>query len=266
MKTFTSHRFRQGNTPLLISFPHNGSHIPNDVAQTMTDAGRTSQDTDWFLDRLYDFPELTNASLIIAEQSRYVIDLNRPQTDESLYPGQTTTGLIPLTRFDGQSIYAAEPDEAEVSKRVEQIWKPYHRQIESELDRLTEKFGIAVLVEAHSIEPILPRLFDGRLDDFNIGTNKGKSCDEELCEAVMSALNQQSQYSHVLNGRFVGGFITRHFGKPAENRHAIQFELSQSTYMDDQEKTWDAGKAKQVQPVFQSIISGINQWLKTKQN
>jgi len=266
MENFISHRFQQGSCPLLVSFPHNGSHIPDRVAQTMTEAGRTSRDTDWFLSRLYDFPELADASLIIAEQSRYVIDVNRPKTDESLYPGLTTTGLIPQTRFDGEAIYETQPDEAEVAHRIEEVWTPYHEQIKSEMNRLKDTFGIALLIEAHSIESVLPMLFDGKLNDFNIGTYHGQSSDPGVADAVLKVLGPQSNYSYVFNDRFVGGHITRHYGNPAKNHHAIQFELSQDTYMDDQNKTWDSEKADQVQPVFRNIISEIKQWLKTQQN
>jgi len=264
MENHISHRFRQGSAPLLVSFPHDGSHIPDHVAQTMTVAGRTSRDTDWFLSRLYDFPELADASLIIAEQSRYVIDMNRPKTDESLYPGQTTTGLIPKTRFDGEPIYETEPDEAEVARRIEEIWTPYHEKLKSEMDRLNDEFGISVLVEAHSIESVLPLLFDGKLNDFNIGTWNGQSSDPGLSDAVLKVLEAQTNYSYVFNDRFVGGYITRHYGNPSRNHHAIQFELSQDAYMNEKNKTWDANKANKVQPVFRSIISEINQWLKTK--
>lgn len=266
MEKHISHRFRQGNSPLLVSFPHEGSHIPDHVARTMTDAGRTSRDTDWFLSRLYDFPELADASLIIAEQSRYVIDVNRPKTDESLYPGLTTTGLIPRSRFDGEPIYETEPDDSEIARRIEDIWTPYHEKLEFEMDRLKNEFGIAVLIEAHSIESVLPMLFDGKLNDFNIGTWHGQTSDSGLPDAVLKVLGTQSNYSYVFNDRFVGGHITRHYGKPAKNHHAIQFELSQDTYLDDKNKTWDTDKANRVQPIFRSIISEINLWLATKQN
>ena len=264
MKNLASHRFRQGSSPLLVSFPHDGSLIPDRIAPTMTDAGRTSRDTDWFLSRLYDFPELADASLIIAEQSRYVIDVNRPKTDESLYPGLTTTGLIPQTRFDGEPIYKTEPDEAEIERRIEEVWGPYHEQLQSEMDRLKAKFGIAVLIEAHSIESVLPLLFEGKLNDFNIGTYHGQSSDPGLSDAILKVLGPQSSYSYVFNDRFVGGHITRHYGNPAKNHHAVQFELSQDTYLDDKNKTWDQSKANLVQPVFRSIISEIKQWLKTQ--
>ena len=260
-----SFKFSEGVIPLLVSFPHDGSRIPEAISQTMTSAGKSSRDTDWFLSRLYDFFELADASLLVATRSRYVIDLNRPTSNESLYPGQSTTGLVPLTRFDGEPIYLKEPSREEVQRRIKEVWLPYHQKIESELTRMTEQFGVAVLIEAHSIETEVPRLFEGRLPDFNIGTNCGKSCDTEVSDAVMSVLQNQSQYSHVLNGRFVGGHITRHFGDPSLNRHAIQFELAQSTYLDEVGKIWDQARADQVQPVFRKIIAGIKQWLKSKQ-
>ncbi len=259
-----SHQFRQGRSPILVSVPHNGSHIPDAIAANMTQEGRSSRDTDWFLDRLYDFTELEDASLLVAEQSRYVIDLNRPRDNASLYPGQTTTGLIPLTRFDGKAIYETEPDDEEIQRRIEEVWIPYHQQIQSEMQRLTQEHGMAVLIEAHSIESELPRLFEGKLSDFNIGTNHGESCDPRLTASVMDAIDSQMEFSCVLNGRFVGGYITRNFGDPSNQRHAIQFELSQATYMDELSKRWDDEKASHVQPVLRDIISRIKQWLKTK--
>ena len=261
-----NHEFRQGNFPLLVSIPHNGSHIPESIAASMTEHGKGSRDTDWFLDRLYDVAELSDASLLVAKTSRYVIDLNRSQSNENLYPGQTTTGLIPQERFDGQPIWNSPPNADDIARRVDEVWKPYHTQIETELDRLRQTFGIAVLIEAHSIESQLPRLFEGRLPDFNIGTNEGKSCSSGLSAVVTDVLEAQTKYTHVLNGRFVGGHITRHFGNPSSQQHSIQFELVQDTYMDETNKVWNEEKANQVQPVIRNIIARIKAWLKMKLN
>ena len=262
-----NHQFRQGSIPLLVSIPHNGSHIPRAIAATMTADGRSSRDTDWFLKRLYDFPELALASLLVAEQSRYVIDLNRSSNNESLYPGQATTGLIPATCFDGAKIYAGElPDDQEVQKRIAEVWTPYHDRLQNEMKRMTAEHGVAVLVEAHSIASVVPRLFEGTLPDFNLGTNRGESCDPELQTAIVNVLESQSDYSHIVNGRFVGGYITRNFGRPADNWHSIQIELSQATYMDEATLQWDDAKAQKVQPVFRDIISTIVQWLVNKTN
>lgn len=259
-----NHHFRQGNFPLLVSIPHNGRRIPEAIISSMTEHGKSSRDTDWFLDRLYDIPELSDASMLVANTSRYVIDLNRSDSNESLYPGQTTTGLIPMERFDGEPIWETPPSEKETARRIETFWKPYHDQIKTELNRMVQQFGIAVLIEAHSIESQLPRLFEGRLTDFNIGTNQGKSCDPALSAAVMKVLESQTRYTCVLNGRFVGGFITRNYGEPSSQRHAIQFELSQINYMDEVNKVWDEAKSAEVQVVIGNIISGIKAWAKTK--
>ena len=257
--------FQRGSLPLLISIPHNGSQIPDGIAESMTADGKSSRDTDWFLDQLYDLPELADASRIVAEYSRYVIDLNRPRDNQSLYPGQTTTGLIPETCFDGSVVYKAgsQPNAAEVERRIETIWQPYHDQIDTELQRMRNENGIAVLIEAHSIASEVPRLFEGVLPDFNIGTNQGQSCCNSMTEAVMSVLKGQSNYSHVLNGRFVGGYITRYFGRPDEQIHAIQIELSQKTYLNESDLSWNDESAVRVQKVFGDVMAAITNWIKS---
>lgn len=259
METFT---FRQGTLPILVSIPHNGSKIPDPIAATMTPDGRNSRDTDWFLDRLYDLPELTSASMLVSNVSRYVVDLNRSIENQNLYPGQTTTGLIPQACFDGAPIYLEKlPSDEETKRRVATFWKPYHERLEQELQRLVETHKIAILVEAHSIASKVPRLFEGALPDFNLGTFGGQSCAASLQDAVVDTLASQQRYSYVVNQRFIGGHITRHYGRPKQNRHALQIELSQATYMDESTLTWDEQKARQVQPVFQQIFKAIQQWL-----
>lgn len=252
---------RRGSSPILVSMPHNGSLIPDNIAATMTEDGRSSRDTDWFLDRLYQLPELENASVLVAQISRFVIDLNRAETNESLYPGQTTTGLIPSTCFDGAAIYTTEtPDDIETQKRIDLIWRPYHQTIETELARLRERHGFAILVEAHSIASQVPRLFPGVLPDFNFGTNRDAACHPTILERVTAVLDMQDTYSHVANGRFIGGYITRHFGRPAEHWHALQIELSQATYLNETTLAWDNDKAHQVQAVFSELFATLNQW------
>ena len=253
--------FKAGSLPVLVSFPHNSSIIPASILNAMTSAGQSSADTDWFLDRLYDLPELENAHKLIAGFSRYVVDLNRPADNQSLYPGQTTTGLIPETRFDGEPIYLeAAPGTDEINQRIEQIWRPYHQQLASTLNEIRKQFGFAVLIEAHSIKSHVPMLFEGRLPDFNVGTNHGNSCEHDLQNQIVSVLENQGDYSHVVNGRFIGGYITRHFGKPDAQIHAIQFELSQDTYLDEESAQWHDEKAAQVQQVFRDIMKVITQW------
>ena len=227
----------------------------------MTEAGKTSRDTDWFLSRLYDLPEANNASVLVANLSRYVIDLNRPVDDASMYPGQTTTGLIPEHCFDGQAIYSsATPVEHEKQRRIQEYWQPYHDALQDELTRLRQEHGYAVLLEAHSIASIVPRLFDGQLPDLNFGTNRGASCDPTLLRQIEAIMSSQNQYSFVSNDRFVGGHITRHFGQPAENWHSLQIELSQATYMNENQLSWDDAKAAAVQKLLNQILAALKRW------
>lgn len=258
-----THHFRQGSIPLLISIPHHGAYIPPEIAETMTDDGRSSRDTDWYLERLYDLPETREASWLVADWSRYVIDLNRPATGESLYPGQATTGLVPETCFDGAPIYRdSKPDATSIDARLEQVWHPYHQRLQGELERLTGLFPKVLLLEAHSIKSVIPRLFPGTLPDFNLGTNHGKSCCESLQSRLQRTLELQESYSFVVNGRFVGGYITRHYGRPSQGIHAVQIELAQSTYLDESNASWDDQASVKVQQVFRSLIATALNWLR----
>ena len=227
--------FRGGSGPLLVSMPHVGLHIPDDIAGGMTPLALTLSDTDWHIDRLYDFLDELGASMIAATHSRYVVDLNRPPDGASLYPGKATTELCPTGTFDGEPLYkdGAAPDGAEIERRVARYWKPYHDRLQAELQRLKAAHGFALLWDAHSIRSTVPRLFEGRLPDFNIGTAGGESCYPDLAGRVLQAAELAEGYSTVLNGRFKGGHITRRYGRPDDGIQAIQLELSQRTYMDE---------------------------------
>ena len=254
--------FHEGDRPLLISFPHNGNAIPSSIAATMTEAGRSSRDTDWFVDELYSLEETATASRLIGLESRYVIDLNRPPDNRSLYPGQNTTGLVPIECFDGSRIYEdAEPGTAEIERRIEAYWRPYHEQLRTELNRLREQHGFAILIEAHSIASQVPRLFDGQLPDFNLGTVNGQSCHESLLRCVSDAIRMHPKYTQVSNGRFIGGFITREYGRPEEHIHALQIELSQATYLDESTGSRHNEKSANVREVFKSIFRAIESWM-----
>lgn len=224
--------FRPGRTPLLVSMPHTGTHIPVELKKRMTAAGLAVPDTDWHLAKLYDFLEEMGASVLIATHSRYVVDLNRPPDNANLYPGQDTTPLVPLDTFHKQPLYRAgkEPGSGEVAERVTTYWQPYHARLAEELARLREKFDYALLWDAHSIFSEVPRFFAGKLTDLNLGTADGKSCAPGIGEAL---LKKASGYTAVLNGRFKGGYITRTYGDPANGVHAVQLELSEATYMDE---------------------------------
>jgi N-formylglutamate deformylase len=229
-------RFRQGTRPLLISMPHVGTHVPPALASRLTDEARRVPDTDWHLERLYDFADALGASVLAATHSRYVIDLNRPPDGASLYPGQRVTGLCPVDLFDDQPLYRDAndlPTEAEIAARRDAIWRPYHAQITQELARLKAQHGAAALWDAHSIRSVVPRFFDGKLADLNLGTADGASCDAGLAARLLAIGQQAPGYTTVLNGRFKGGHITRFYGQPAQGIHAIQLEMTQCCSMQE---------------------------------
>ncbi|WP_244817515.1 N-formylglutamate deformylase [Caballeronia sp. Lep1P3] len=248
----------RGDAPLLISIPHLGTHIPDSLRSQYTDAALTVEDTDWHLDRLYAFARSLGATMLGARVSRYVIDLNRPSNDESLYPGQTTTSLCPTETFRGEPLYrdGATPDAAERSRRVATYWQPYHDALRGELARLRAQHANVLLWEAHSIASVLPRLFEGKLADLNIGTQDGRTAAAPVQQAVERAA-AAGPFTWIANGRFKGGFITRHFGAPQDGVHAVQLEMCQSTYMsEDAPFGYLPDAARKVEPVVRAMVSG----------
>lgn len=246
--------FCPGDAPVLISIPHDGRELAPGQAERMTDKARQLPDTDWHVRRLYDFASEIGANVIAARFSRYVVDLNRPADDAALYTGQVSTGLCPVRTFAGAPIYIGEGIEGEeMASRVETYWRPYHEKIRAELDRLVERHGNMVLWDAHSIASRVPRLFDGELPALNIGTNNGASCHADVELAVWRGA-EQSGYSAVRNGRFRGGYITRQYGDPVRGIHAIQLELAQRHYMDEETFAWDAGKAPNLAGAIKRMI------------
>lgn len=251
---FELHR---GSAPLLVSLPHDGSRIPDELAMRMTPAARRAPDTDWHVARLYDFARELGASILVPQWSRYVIDLNRGEDDTSLYPGQNTTGLCPIVQFSGEPVYlpGQEPDAAEVSARIERYWRPYHQALHGELVRLHVAHGRVTLWEGHSIKGSeLPFLFDGRLPDLNLGTANGASCTAALQARLETVLTSQSGYDWVANGRFKGGHITRHYGDPANGIDAVQLEISQRCYMDEATFVFDGDKAAGLQTLLTGLL------------
>lgn len=249
----------QGKIPLLVSIPHFGTYIPEDIAATMTDVALRTDDCDWHLDRLYSFAKRLGASIITPSCARYVIDLNRPPDDANLYPGQDTTGLVPVDTFEKESLYRDGhlPTEQEISRRRAIYWKPYHNALAGELGALKERHGVVLLWDAHSIRSQVPRLFEGVLPDFNFGTAGGGSALVGLAEAMANAVRHHSAYSAVANGRFRGGYITRHYGRPEAGIHALQLELSQRTYMDEQRPyAYDETRAASVEPLLELLVNG----------
>ncbi len=252
---FTLHR---GSAPLLLSLPHDGSLIPESLQSRMTPPARIAPDTDWHVSRLYDFARELGASILVPGYSRYVIDLNRGEDDTSLYPGQNTTGLVPLMRFTGEPIYlqGREPDADEVTSRIERYWRPYHVALRDELDRLRSAHGRVALWEGHSIRGSgLPFLFEGRLPDLNLGTANGGSCSSALQARIEAVLTAQTDYDWIANGRFKGGHITRHYGAPGDGIDAVQLELSQRTYMDEDSFAYDEAKAARLRPLLRRLLA-----------
>ncbi|AOH36364.1 N-formylglutamate deformylase [Luteimonas sp. JM171] len=256
MDIFTLHK---GTAPLLVSVPHDGTLVPDDIAARLTDAARKVPDTDWHIARLYGFAREMGASMIVPKYSRYVVDLNRSEDDVSLYPGQNTTGLCPVVRFSGDPVYrqGQEPAAEEIQARVDRFWRPYHEALRAELDRLKQQHGRVVLWEGHSIRGELPFLFEGRLPDLNLGTAGGASCSPALQERLESVLASQDRYDFVVNGRFKGGHITRHYGDPAGGIEAVQMETSQRTYMDEESFAWDEGRATAMQAVLRRLLESV---------
>lgn len=257
MDLMDSFRLHRGSAPLLVSLPHDGSAIPEGLAARMHPQARGAPDTDWFVSRLYAFARDLGASVLVPRWSRYVVDLNRPQDDTSLYPGQNTTGLCPTTRFDGGPVYleGQEPGEAEITTRIERYWRPYHDALRGELERLRGEHGRVVLWEGHSIRGSeLPFLFDGRLPDLNLGTAAGTSCTPALQQRLEAVLAAQDQFDWVTNGRFKGGHITRHYGRPGEGIEAVQMETSQRCYMDEGSGEYDDARAARLQPVLRQLL------------
>ena len=256
MDTFTLHR---GTAPVLVSLPHDGTEVPDGIAARLTPEARRVPDTDWHLSRLYAFARELGASMIAPRFSRYVVDLNRPEDDVSLYPGQNTTGLCPIVRFSGDPAYldGLAPSEDEVRTRVDAYWRPYHAALRAELGRIRAEHGRAVLWEGHSIKGELPFLFEGRLPDLNLGTAGGASCAPALQRRLEGVLAAQSHYDWVHNGRFRGGYITRHYADPANGIDAVQLEISQRIYMDEDTFAYDEAKAIEVQVVIRQLLEAV---------
>ena len=222
----------EGAGRLVISIPHAGVFVPQEIAGRLTPVGQAVVDTDWHVDRLYDFAGAAGATLLTAHYARTVVDLNRSPAGGLLYPGQAETGICPTESFDGRPLYETPPGPAEVSDRIWTYWDPYHRALQDQLARVKALHGSVRLLDAHSIRSVIPRLFAGTLPGLNYGTNGGLSADAALVTRAMAA-TEAAGFSQVLDGRFRGGFITRTYGDPSSDVHAIQLELAQSTYLDE---------------------------------
>ena len=250
---------KQGDGPVVLGLPHTGTEVPDDVRHVLNDRGRALADTDWHIHHLYD-GLLEGVTTVRTPIHRYVIDVNRAPDGESLYPGQNTTGLCPLTDFDGHPIYreGMEPEADEIARRCKTYHAPYHAALSTELERVKAKHGVAILYDCHSIRSVIPFLFDNTLPDFNIGSNSSTSCARAVEKTVDEICRAATGYSSILNGRFRGGWTTRHYGRPHDGFHAIQMELAQSTYMAETPPwTYDTWKADRLRPQLARILNAL---------
>jgi formiminoglutamase len=250
----------EGDGPVVLGIPHTGTWLPEDVAERLNDTGRALADTDWHVHELYD-GLLPGATTVRATFHRYLIDANRGPDDASLYPGQNTTGLCPVTDFDGRPIWrdGAEPDPAEVAARTAAWHAPYHAALAREIERVRARHGVAILYDCHSIRSRIPFLFEGTLPDLNIGTSDGASCAQQIEAAILKSCAKMDGYSHVLNGRFKGGWTTRYYGKPSMGVHAVQMELAQSTHLHAEAPPWslDPARAGRLRPHLAAILATL---------
>jgi N-formylglutamate deformylase len=258
----SSYTVDKGNIGMLISMPHNGQEIASEIASTMTETAKKVPDTDWYMDKLYDFAQALGITIIKPTYNRYVIDLNRDISGVNLYPGANSTELCPTTAFDNSPLYLPEntPSEAEISRRIEHYWQPYHDALSTTLAEMKAEFGKVVLLDAHSILSHVPRFFEGQLPDFNFGNADGKSCADELINEIEQL--DLAPYSSVVNGRFKGGYITRAYGDPSNNIHAIQLELSQHTYMDEPSNHYNEVNAAQVKEKLTDFVTCLANFAK----
>jgi len=253
--------FQRGATPLLISIPHAGTALPAGLADKFTKQAMQLPDTDWFVDRLYDWVVDKGAGLLAANYTRYVVDLNRPPDDAALYAGPGT-GLIPDQLFDGSPLYrdGPAPGRDDQVHRLAQYWRPYHEKLTAELKKTKERFDYAILLDAHSIRSEVPRLFEGRLPDLNLGSNSGQSAAPCLIARSFETLSREKRFTSVLDGRFRGGYITRNYGRPKDNLHALQLEMAQSCYMRENPPGYEPRKAERVQTVLRSLVDVLLDW------
>lgn len=256
-KTVWPYHYRRGSSPLIVSMPHVGTFIPHSVGAALTDCAARRPDTDWHLLRLYDFLGELGATVIAANYSRYVIDVNRPADGANLYPGQDTPQLCPVDTFHREPLYRGglEPGADEIARRLDAVWHPYHRRLQTEIARVRAEHGAAILWDAHSIVSEVPRLFEGKLPDFNLGTADGVSCDPALARSLVVALSRQQEFTFVLNGRFKGGYITRKYGDPGNEVAAIQLEMAESIYMEERSPyAFRPDRAARVRPVLRELL------------
>jgi len=253
----------RGDAPLVIDVPHAGTHVPDAIAARLTPAARALADTDWHVERLYAFARSTGATVIVATHSRYVVDLNRDPAGVALYPGADNTELCPTRSFANDPLYLAgeEPDAPEIAARRATFFAPYHALLAAEVARVRERHGYAIVLDGHSIQGEVPRFFNGRLPDLNLGTADGTACARSLQALAATVLAGSDRFTHVVDGRFKGGYITRHYGRPADGVHALQLEMVQQAYMEPAPPyAWDERRAAALGRVLERLVVSLAEW------
>lgn len=253
----------RGDSPLVIDIPHAGTYVPPELAARFAPASLQLPDTDWHVEKLYAFAPGAGATLVVATHSRYVVDLNRDPTGASLYPGADVTELCPTRTFGNEPIWGEgkAPDAPEIAARRARYFTPYHEQLAAEIGRVRARHGHAVLLDGHSIRAYVPRFFEGRLPDLNLGTADGASCAPGVGFVAHEMLRSDTELSHIVNGRFKGGYVTRHYGRPARGVHALQLEIAQACYMDEAPPyRWDAARAERLRGVLRRLVDALLRW------
>ncbi len=251
------------SVPLIVNVPHAGVYLPPSIAQSLTAAGLRVPDTDWHVDKLYDFVPSMGATLMVATHSRIVVDLNRDHLGAEMYPGVSNTEICPTSTFHDEPVYVAgmAPDAAVVASRIEHYWLPYHAQLAAEIARINARHGFCVVFDGHSIVSEAPRFFAGRLPDLNLGTADGRSCALSLAQTAFASLTGAAGFTAVHNGRFKGGYITRHYGNPGNSVHALQLEMAQCCYMDEAEPhTYAERRAAPLKVVLKQLLGKLLDW------
>ena len=254
----------RGDAPVIVDIPHAGTYVPDAIALRLTESARSMPDTDWHVDALYEFVRGTGSTMLVATHSRYVVDLNRDPSGAALYPGADNTELCPTRTFANEPIYVSDDDlprPREVAARRAMFFDPYHATLRDEIERVRALHGYAILLDGHSIRSRVPRFFDGRLPDLNLGTANGGSCDRDVESLASGVLAHAEGFTHVVNGRFTGGYVTRHYGRPHAGVHAMQLEMAQACYMDEAAPIrYDAARAAPLLRVLERLVVALAEW------